>query len=131
MVSARLRTQRSNVTGAGSRVLLLIEARRVGNHLELIFPLCSYTLLQAALLCDTGTDSGKCMGWIGQLASAVAWLHEHHVLHRDLKPENALVTAQEVVTLHDFGHAASFESGVPAPVQLYYDAARARSSQSL
>ena len=43
--------------------------------------------------------------WLGQLASALAYLHDKGVRHRDLKPSNILVRSDEHVTIVDFGIA--------------------------
>ncbi len=45
-----------------------------------------------------------------QLAEAVAYAHEHHVIHRDLKPGNILLTADHRVKIFDFGIAARLDS---------------------
>src|SRR5688572_8592191 len=42
---------------------------------------------------------------IRQVALGVATAHEHDIIHRDLKPENVVVTAQDHVTVLDFGIA--------------------------
>ncbi|KAG0175856.1 hypothetical protein DFQ29_006860 [Apophysomyces sp. BC1021] len=43
----------------------------------------------------------------GQLASALAWCHAHHICHRDLKPENILLDKdRKHVKIADFGMAA-------------------------
>ena len=41
----------------------------------------------------------------GQLAEALAYLHNHGVYHRDLKPENILIDSQTKVHIIDFGIA--------------------------
>ena len=40
-----------------------------------------------------------------QIARALAYAHEHHVVHRDLKPENILVTPEGQAKVMDFGIA--------------------------
>ncbi len=46
-----------------------------------------------------------------QVADAVAYAHDHHVIHRDLKPGNILLTPDNDVKILDFGIAARLESG--------------------
>ena len=46
-----------------------------------------------------------------QVADAVAYAHDHHVIHRDLKPGNILLTPNDDVKILDFGIAARLESG--------------------
>ena len=41
-----------------------------------------------------------------QLASALAYVHEHRVVHRDVKPDNVLITPDGRVKLADFGISA-------------------------
>lgn len=51
--------------------------------------------------------------WSIQLALALHFLHENHVLHRDLKPSNALLTdGGETVKLADFGLTVELDNNV-------------------
>lgn len=43
--------------------------------------------------------------WIAELACAIDYLHEHHVVHRDIKPENILIKSNGHVCLADFNIA--------------------------
>lgn len=45
---------------------------------------------------------------IGQLAEAVSYIHDKHILHRDIKPENVMITPDNRVVLVDFGSAREF-----------------------
>lgn len=41
--------------------------------------------------------------YVGQIASALDYAHEHEILHRDLKQNNIMVNAAQNITLLDFG----------------------------
>lgn len=43
--------------------------------------------------------------YVKQIASALDYAHEHHVIHRDVKPENLLLNAKGEIVLSDFGIA--------------------------
>ncbi len=43
--------------------------------------------------------------YVKQIASALDYAHQQHVIHRDIKPENLLLTPMQEVILSDFGIA--------------------------
>src|SRR5436305_6160058 len=45
--------------------------------------------------------------YVTQMASALQYAHEQHVVHRDVKPENMLLKSDDVVLLSDFGIATA------------------------
>ena len=53
-------------------------------------------------------DYGLAVNYIGQIASAVGYIHTKNILHRDIKPDNIMITADNHAILIDFGSAREF-----------------------
>lgn len=51
----------------------------------------------------------EAVNYIGQVANAVGYIHDRHILHRDIKPDNIMITADYKAVLIDFGSAREFE----------------------
>ena len=51
----------------------------------------------------------EAVNYVAQVASAVGYIHERHILHRDIKPDNIMITADYKAVLIDFGSAREFE----------------------
>ncbi|KAK0061995.1 putative serine/threonine protein kinase 2 [Biomphalaria pfeifferi] len=43
--------------------------------------------------------------WFTQMADAIQYLHEQHIIHRDIKPENILLTSRDQIMVGDLGVA--------------------------
>lgn len=46
-----------------------------------------------------------CRQFMSDLASAMVYMHERHVIHRDIKPENILIDESGRLRIADFGWA--------------------------
>lgn len=61
---------------------------------------------------DRGVAEGTAKRHFAQIARAVAYCHQLHVVHRDLKPENVVFFPQQgAVKLTDFGFSNLFQPG--------------------
>lgn len=53
-------------------------------------------------------EHGLAVNYLGQIASAVGYIHSRNILHRDIKPDNIMITADNHAILIDFGSAREF-----------------------
>jgi hypothetical protein len=66
--------------------------------------------LKAVIEQDAPLEIGRALSISQQIASALAFAHEHGLVHRDVKPQNILVLAGDRVKVTDFGIARSATS---------------------
>ena len=69
----------------------------------LILEPCARGMLYTALSKVKKFDTPTAARYVAQLAEALLYLHQHHILHRDIKPENILLDHHNNIKLADFG----------------------------
>ncbi len=89
-------------------ILPLKDARFIGGHFVMVFPLGEETLADRM---TRRIARATAIDLIVQMISAVAYAHERNVLHRDIKPDNFILFANQTIQLTDFG-LARIERGV-------------------
>lgn len=69
----------------------------------LILEACSNGMLYSELNRVKVYPPSTAARYVAQLAEALLYLHQHHILHRDIKPENILLDHHRNIKLADFG----------------------------
>lgn len=69
----------------------------------LVMEPCSRGMLYSELNRVKRFQPQQAAKFVAQLAEALMYLHQHHILHRDIKPENILLDHNDNIKLADFG----------------------------
>ncbi|GJC91068.1 serine/threonine-protein kinase ark1 [Colletotrichum liriopes] len=72
-------------------------------HVVLILEFAGKGELYKRLRKVTRFSERKTARYIAQVASALGYLHQKHVIHRDIKPENILIGIHGEIKISDFG----------------------------
>ena len=75
----------------------------------MVMPFIEGRSLQSIVEKNGPLSTPDAVNYIAQIANAVGYIHERHILHRDIKPDNIMVTADYKAILIDFGSAREFE----------------------
>ncbi len=78
------------------------------NTSYMVMPFIEGNTLQQVVDREGPLDYPKAVNYLAQVADAVTYIHERHILHRDIKPENIIITADYRAILIDFGSAREF-----------------------
>lgn len=79
------------------------------NTSYMVMPFIEGRSLQSIVEKNGPLSYPEAVNYIAQVANAVGYVHEHHILHRDIKPDNIMITADNKAVLIDFGSAREFE----------------------
>lgn len=83
-------------------VLPLKDARAIGEHFVMVFPMGEESLSDRL---SRRISRALAVDLVVQMIGAVAYAHEQNVLHRDIKPENFILFPDQHLKLTDFGLA--------------------------
>ena len=79
------------------------------NTSYMVMPFIEGRSLQSIVEKDGPLSYPEAVNYIAQVANAVGYIHDRHILHRDIKPDNIMITADYKAVLIDFGSAREFE----------------------
>ena len=79
------------------------------NTSYMVMPFIEGRTLQSIVDKNGPLSYPEAVNYMAQVANAVGYIHERHILHRDIKPDNIIITADYMAVLIDFGSAREFE----------------------
>lgn len=89
-------------------VVEVIDIFDENNTSYMVMPFIEGPSLQSIVEKNGPMSYPEAVNYMAQIASAVGYIHDHHILHRDIKPDNILVTSDYKAVLIDFGSAREF-----------------------
>jgi len=98
-------------------IVKLYEFYRDTSGAYMVMERCSGGELQRCIAAaPEGVEGRLAARWVGQMLSAVGYLHSRSIVHRDIKPQNFLfesATPDAMLKLTDFGCSCYMEDGMP------------------
>ena len=92
-----------------TNIVEVIDIFDENNTSYMVMPFIEGRSLQAIVEEKGPLSYPEAVNYIAQVTSAVAYIHDRHILHRDIKPENIMITDDYKAILIDFGSAREFQ----------------------
>ncbi len=89
-------------------IVEIIDVFHENNTSYMVMPFIEGRTLQSIVENNGHLSYPDAVNYITQIANAVGYIHERHILHRDIKPANIMITAGYKAILIDFGSAREF-----------------------
>lgn len=89
-------------------IVEVIDVFDENNTSYMVMPFVEGRTLQQIVDQQGPLDYPQAVNYLAQVADAVAYVHERHILHRDIKPGNIIITANYRAILIDFGSAREY-----------------------
>ncbi|MBO7541355.1 MAG: serine/threonine protein kinase, partial [Bacteroidales bacterium] len=90
-------------------IVEVIDVFDENNTSYMVMPFIEGRSLQSIVEENGPLPYSDAVNYLTQIANAVDYIHQRHILHRDIKPENIMITADYKAILIDFGSARQFE----------------------
>lgn len=90
-------------------IVRVIDIFDENNTSYMVMPFIEGSTLEDIVKRDGPLSYQDAVNYIAQVADAVGYIHNKHILHRDIKPENIMITSDYKAILIDFGSAREFE----------------------
>ncbi|BCL83561.1 serine/threonine protein kinase [Ktedonobacteria bacterium brp13] len=91
-------------------IIRILEFGMQGKVPFLVMPYASQGSLRSIYPKGSCLQLHQVVSYVGQVSSALQYIHDRKFIHRDVKPENMLVTQGNAIALSDFGIAVMAHS---------------------
>lgn len=90
-------------------IVKVIDIFDENNTSYMVMPFIEGRSLQSIVEKNGPLSYPEAVNYMAQIANAVGYIHDRHILHRDIKPDNIMITSDFKAVLIDFGSAREFE----------------------